>query len=68
PMQSIYWWDGEIQSDTEVSILLKTTAALAESVTERIKALHSYAVPCVVALPIETGNQDFLNWIDKETA
>ena len=66
-MESVYWWDGAVQSEPEVSFILKTKSELLEPLIARIKALHSYDCPCVVALPIAAGNLDFLNWIDKET-
>ena len=66
-MESVYWWDGVVQSEQEVLIFLKTKSELLEALIARITALHSYACPCVVALPITDGNPHFLNWIDKET-
>jgi len=65
---SVFWWEGEVQDDSEVSLILKTRKDLVERVAERIEALHSYDCPCVVALPIEAGNLAFLSWIDEETA
>ena len=67
-MTSVYWWEGAMQEDKEVALILKTEEALVERLTARVKALHSYAVPCVVALPIKAGNPDYLAWIGKETA
>lgn len=64
---SFYWWDGEVQQGAETALIAKTRADLAGAVTERIKSLHGYDCPCVVALPITGGNQDFLAWIGKET-
>lgn len=66
-MKSLYWWDGGVQSGEEVVLIAKTTETKVETVTERVKALHSYDVPCVVALPITGGNPDFLEWIRQET-
>jgi len=66
--RAFYWWDGEVQDEDEVSFIAKTKASLVEKVTERVKELHSYSCPCVVALPIESGNPAFLKWIDEETA
>jgi periplasmic divalent cation tolerance protein len=68
PMASIYRWQGKIQHDTEAVLIAKTRAELVERVIARVKALHSYTVPCVVSLPIEQGNPDFLGWIEAETA
>ena len=66
-MQSFYWWNGEVQNESEVALVLKTRRELADAATQRIKALHSYDCPCVVALDISGGNADFLNWIVHET-
>jgi periplasmic divalent cation tolerance protein len=68
PMTSIYRWRGEIQVDSECAMIAKTRADMVEEVTARIRALHSYEVPCVVALPIEGGHQPFLGWIVEETS
>ncbi len=67
PMTSVYWWEGAVQEDDEVAMVLKTRQDLVEPLTERIRELHSYDCPCVVALPITGGNQAFLKWIDSET-
>jgi periplasmic divalent cation tolerance protein len=45
-----------------VAIIAKTRAGLVDALTERVKALHSYEVPCIVSLPITGGNQEFLSW------
>jgi periplasmic divalent cation tolerance protein len=65
---SIFRWEGKVQRESEVALILKSRTELVERVTRRVKELHSYAVPCVVALPIGAGNPDFLKWIDDETA
>ncbi|MPY69392.1 MAG: divalent cation tolerance protein CutA [Alphaproteobacteria bacterium] len=66
-MTSWYRWEGAVQNGREVVVLAKTRAALVDALTARVKALHSYSVPCVVALPIAGGNPDFLRWIGEET-
>lgn len=66
-MKSLYWWDGDVQSGDEIVLIAKTTEPLVATVTNRIKELHDYEVPCVVALPITGGNPDFLEWIRQET-
>ena len=66
-MESIYWWNGNLEEGTEAVLIAKTTAALVPELTEAVKALHSYQCPCVVSLPIESGNPDFLAWIRSET-
>lgn len=64
---SVYWWDGKLNQDAEVALVLKTRAELVEALTARVRELHSYDCPCVVALPIDGGNPAFLSWIVAET-
>jgi periplasmic divalent cation tolerance protein len=68
PVESRYHWDGEIQRSDELLMLAKTTAARAAEVQERIHALHSYAVPEIVVLPIAAGLPAYLEWIAQEVA
>jgi periplasmic divalent cation tolerance protein len=65
---SIYRWQGKVEEGSEASLILKSTDDKVEQVVARVKALHSYTCPCVVALPITGGNADFLEWIAQETA
>ena len=67
-MHSIYWWEDQIQEDDETVLIAKTSKEKMERLTDRVKELHSYSCPCIIALPIQTGNQDYLNWILKETS
>ncbi len=64
---SVYWWDGKLCEDSEAVLICKTRAELVESVIARVREEHSYACPCVVALPIEKGNPAYLDWIRTET-
>lgn len=66
-IQSLYWWNDEIQDDTETAFLAKTTNHNVEKVVQHVKENHSYDCPCVISLPIEKGNPDYLKWIKKET-
>ena len=65
-MTSIYQWQGALEEQEEVAVLLKTRRDLTDAVTERIKSLHSYDLPCVISLPIQGGNPDFLSWLQGE--
>ncbi len=65
-MQSIYRWEQEIQQDTEVVLIAKTTASLISQLIEKVIALHSYDCPCIVSLPISEGYPPFLDWIRAE--
>ena len=64
---SVYRWQGEIVHDSEVVIVAKTRADLLDAAIARVKALHSYQVPCVVALPILAGNAAYLEWLVEQT-
>lgn len=66
-IRSFYWWNGQVQEGGEVALVLKTRRELVSAATQRIKALHSYECPCVVALDITDGNAEFLDWIVRET-
>lgn len=66
-IRSFYWWEEAVQDDREVALVLKTRRANTERVIARVRDLHSYDCPCVVALDIEAGNPAFLEWIINET-
>jgi len=61
---STYWWQGNVERSGEALIVLKTREDLLEAVIRRVRELHSYTVPEVIALPIIGGNPDYLQWID----
>ena len=63
PIRSIYRWQGEICRDDEHLLLIKSTRARYPDLETRIKALHTYEVPEVIALPIERGSAEYLNWL-----
>lgn len=67
-IRSLYWWDGEVQSDTETAFLAKTSADLFDDLQACVLALHPYEVPCVVAMNLDRGHEPFLRWIDAQTA
>ena len=65
---SVYWWQETLEEASEAVLILKTQAKLIERLTARVKSLHPYDCPCVVALPIAGGNPEYLDWITAETA
>ena len=65
---SLYWWQGRLEQASEAVLTLRTRAELVERVTARVRQLHSYRCPCVVALPIAAGNPEYLDWIAAATA
>lgn len=64
-VHSRYWWQGKIETAGETLLIAKTTAHLLDLIIERVKALHSYAVPEIIALPIAGGSADYLKWIGE---
>lgn len=64
---AVYWWEGAVREGPEAILVLKTRTDLVDAATARIKTVHSYDCPCVVAFTIVGGNRDFLDWIAKET-
>ncbi len=66
-VSSFFFWDGEVQSDSEHLLILKTTEDRFEEVKERIQELHSYDVPEIIALPVARGNREYLDWIEETT-
>ena len=67
-MRSIYCWKGEVQEEDEVLLILKTRRDLVDILSARVRQLHSFEVPCVVEIPIQSGNPDYFDWILLETA
>lgn len=65
-VDSLFWWQGEIDSTQESLLIAKTKAPLLTEIIELVKSIHSYEVPEVIALPVIGGSSDYLNWIDSE--
>lgn len=65
-MTSVFHWEGKLCRENEAALILKTTEEKTTALIARIKELHSYDCPCIVALPIEDGNTEFLNWVRQE--
>ena len=66
PITSTYHWQGEVQTATEWQCVAKTRGELYASVEAAIRELHPYQVPEIVATPITSGSQAYLDWIDVE--
>lgn len=64
---SYYRWQGRVESDSELAVLFKTRRTLADAVVARLKAIHSYDVPCVTVWPIVAGEAAYLEWVAEET-
>lgn len=67
PCRSVYRWQGSVQHDEEHPLLIKTTRAAYPALEAAIRALHPYALPEIVAVPVELGYAPYLDWVDAET-
>lgn len=65
--QSVYRWKGEIRSDQEAVVILKTTHASLRELERRLPELHPYEVPEVIALDVVGGLDRYLSWVRAET-
>jgi periplasmic divalent cation tolerance protein len=65
-VSSVYWWQGEVHEAGEAAIVLKSTGERVDALIARIKALHSYDCPAVVAIPVAAGFPGFLEWVAAE--
>lgn len=66
PIGSLYWWRGEINNSEEWLCIAKSELSLFPKVEETITALHSYKVPEILAIPVEAGSEEYLQWLQKE--
>jgi periplasmic divalent cation tolerance protein len=62
-VESHYWWEGKITTDAEALLVMKTRAEAVDALVVRLRALHPYEVPEIVALEIVAGNAQYLEWI-----
>lgn len=62
-VESIYMWKGEIETSAEILAVFKTTTARAEAATRRLRALHTYEVPEIIQIPVDSGWPDYLQWV-----
>lgn len=67
-IRSFFWWEGKIDVQEEVLLILKTTTPRWPALLEAVSAHHSYETPEIIALPILQGAQKYLNWLSAETS
>jgi periplasmic divalent cation tolerance protein len=67
PIRSTYWWKGKVEQAEEWLLMMKTREDLFSALEKEIKAIHSYEVPEIIALPIVAGSASYLQWIDEAT-
>jgi periplasmic divalent cation tolerance protein len=66
-VRSIYHWKGKIEDESEVLMMVKTQRHLFPSLSKKVKELHTYTVPEILALPIVEGSAEYLNWLKEVT-
>lgn len=66
-VESVYQWQGKIKHDEEFLLLIKTRMALFTQLRQNILEVHDYELPEIIAVPIEAGEQNYLNWIQSAT-
>ena len=67
PVVSVYLWEGQLREDCEQLLLIKTTPARYEALEMRLKALHPYEIPEIIAVPVVTGSSQYLAWLADST-
>lgn len=66
-IRSLFRWEGQVAEEQEVLMILKSHARLFNELSSKIKELHSYSVPEIIALPITEGLPEYLQWVRNET-
>lgn len=62
---SVYQWKGKIEEGPECVIIAKTRDDLVQKAMKRVKELHSYTIPCILVLPVEKVNKEYLEWVNN---
>jgi periplasmic divalent cation tolerance protein len=66
-IRSIYRWEGKMEDEREVLMIAKTRKKFFRAFEKKVKELHSYTVPEIIAVPISEGSKDYLAWLKKVT-
>jgi periplasmic divalent cation tolerance protein len=66
-VRSLFFWEGKTQDGRELLLICKSRQPLLERIIARVKSLHSYTVPEVLALPVAGGSEDYLRWLREAT-
>ena len=62
-MQSVYWWQGQIENAPEIPVLAKTVRSNFAELEREVRSLHSYETPEIIALPITEASASYLEWL-----
>jgi periplasmic divalent cation tolerance protein len=66
-IRSLYRWQGKVEDDQEVLMIVKTRKERFGDLVRKVKGLHSYTVPEIIALPVADGLEEYLSWLRQET-
>ncbi len=66
PVKSLYWWQGKIESDNEDLLVIKTSMLRLEELIKRVRELHPYEIPEILALPVVACLSDYCGWVRSE--
>ena len=64
-IESLFWWQGKVDRSQEALLVLKTKKSLFPKLSAKVKVLHSYETPEVIALPIAAGSREYLKWVGE---
>ena len=65
-IESIYLWKGDIEDDRESLLIAKTKVTNIDKIIKKVKEIHSYETPAILAIPIIEGSKDYLDYLDNE--
>jgi periplasmic divalent cation tolerance protein len=66
PVNSVYEWKGKIKNGKEWLCIIKSISSKFGEIEKKIKSVHSYELPEIIALPIEKGNAKYLKWLQGQ--
>ena len=64
-LESYYYWQGELQQDSELQLLIKSNHSKLEDIESYLKNHHPYELPELLVLPVQSGSSEYLNWMNK---
>ena len=67
-VQSVYRWQGQIEETEEELLVIKTRKELFSALEKKVRELHSYSVPEIIALPLVEGNEAYLRWLEEQVS
>lgn len=68
PVESMFLWNGDIQEEDEVLMIIKSRSEVFDDLMNTVKSLHSYDTPEIIGMPIVLGSAEYLKWINHELA